>query len=277
VKARAAVRSAMTFRRALLALAAFSGWWNLAWMLRLTVGTPAAQLGRGGWLAGPLRAATPIFGLLMAISSAGLVRRRTRYFGAAGCFLILWMFDFVVRKPEGEHGHLFPLTACLVFAGVGFLRGARDSSERTAWEACCAYIGAAYFLSGVSKLRYVGFGWAQARSIQMLVMNGTAQARGWLLGARRFMAASPRLVFFGAGYTLLLELLGPVLLVRRWRILYLAALFLMHLGIFFGMGIVMGAHFFLVAVAAAVPFEAAFLRVERELAARIAAQAGAAR
>jgi len=255
----------MLVRRALLALAAFTSWCVLAWMARLSSGVPAQELGRGGWLAAPLRAATPLLGLLMAAAAVLLVRRRTRYFGAAACFVILWIFDFVIRRPGGEHSHFFALTACLVYAATGFLRGPRDSAERTAWEACCAFVGAAYFLCGIAKLRYTGIGWAQARSIQLFLMISTAQAHGWQLRAREFMVASPRLILLGSSFILLLELLGPLLMIRRFRPYYLAGLVVMIAGIFFGMDIVLGVFYFLVAAAAAFPFEAALIRGERAL------------
>ena len=255
----------MQVRRALLGIATFFVWTRLAWTLTLSESLADAALGQAPWLAAPLRAAAPLLFLVMAALSIGVATRRFRVPAAGLAFALMWLVDYAVDDPHTEKSHILVMAMLLSHAAVGAWRGSSRAVERTAWDVCCAVAASAYLLASWSKLRYGGIFWANPRYMQLLAMNATAQAHGIFLALRLKLAQGPSWVpALGGTYSLAVEFMGPVMLVRRWRPYYLAAVLAMHMSIYAVMGIFWGAQMLLL-FSLLFPFEAAAIRVRRLL------------
>lgn len=255
-----AVRFGGAVRRTALAVAAIACWANLGMMVYLADGTSKADLGPGGMFLPLCRSAFPSFTILVCGFLIILIRRSS-YLCSGAVAMGLWLLDFVVRHRGCEHSHLLTMDVLFTYSIVGLLCGG-PSAERTAWEACCAMIGAVYTLAGLSKLKSSGLYWINAEYLRLLVTSGSIQSAGAIHAIRIALGHSPLFAFAASAYTLLVELCGFTMLRRSWRPYYTTALLPLHFGFFLGMGIFWPQQIILVA-ALGLPLESLYLRFFR--------------
>lgn len=187
--------------------------------------------------------------------------------------LILMTGTGALRNSMGDISHHTQLVAMVLLAQwIVYLAAAiRQRRERHPWlrpahqvqEQAVFWslltIGAGYFASGITKLEATDFAWIQrVPSMALQVMKAVWSASysngepvsgfkavtvpGWIL-----TYPNAARLFFGTG--LLLELLGPVLVMSRRRAFWIGmALIAMHIGISLLMDIEFRNHIFLLAI-----------------------------
>jgi hypothetical protein len=217
---------------------AFGPYGNLA-------GQPSA-LFRPVWFLEPLPGMPPeaaIFGLqvvgvaaaVLAVAADGRRRREA--------FAVAWICLMVLAGLRGSLGKVLHNDVLLVLACVPFLAApvSRDGDRRLyGWPVRTAMVvvAAAYFFSGLAKLRTAGLEWITSDNLRFVFTVAGRSGRPAYPGIAEFIARQDLLLHVVAAVTLALELAFPLILVwRRSRPVFIAGAAALHAGTWLTLGI----------------------------------------
>jgi hypothetical protein len=144
--------------------------------------------------------------------------------------------EHLVDGPGVQHGKHMP--SALLLCGLLGARLDHADPARGAREAAWGAAAGTYLLAGLAKLLANGAGWLDPQAHALLLLERGLSAPGWLAAPRLFVAARPPLAAALAAGALLIELAGPLLLLRRARAPMVGLIALMHVGIALLMGYV---------------------------------------
>jgi hypothetical protein len=187
--------------------------------------------------------------LLVIIVNLGILRLIQNQ-SFTGLFAVVNLFSllvFIHEEKTGTHYRNALLGACLLVLFISSLKH-KDWKQKGVWYAQ-QLVMATYFLSALSKIMASGIDWFNdAPNIILQLLKSYDQQyinmgqKYWLqLGAEKvaFFNAHPFFVKVLLLGSFLLELFSPILLWKRnWILPYGLLLFMMHIGIFYYMEII---------------------------------------
>lgn len=212
------------------------------------------------WLTEPLPPALFDVALLFTIMSGILFTTGTLYRVSGPVFAVMLLFIYSYRNAWGMlyHSHNLLVLDVLV---LGFCAAADDlsvdrwlrtrrapeapavSSWQYGWPVRLLWLVTAlvYFLAGVAKVSRTGWEWAAGESLRSHILKDALYKELFDSGARPIawiIVDHPEWMWPLAFGSLFLELAAPALAMwRRSQLLWMVAVFSMHWGIFFIMGI----------------------------------------
>lgn len=185
-------------------------------------------------------AALQIVGTLAAV--AAVAQRRLRL-----TFPLAWVSLLVLAGLKGSLGKILHNDLLLLLAAVPFLAAPvearwrdRDASPRFGWPVLTAMvvIAGAYFAAAMEKLTHSGIDWVTSDNMRWILYSAAGSGRAPTRSIALFVADRSWLSHVAAGVLLGLELLFPlVLVVRRARPLFIAAVVLLHVGTWLTLGL----------------------------------------
>ncbi len=128
----------------------------------------------------------------------------------------------------------------VLFAPASARPGEPRSSPAAGWprRGALAVCAAVYFLTGLQKLRHSGLDWVFSDNLRWVLYAGAASGRAPTPVIARALADQAWLATLTAAGILGLELSAPVwLAVRRWRLGFLVAVVVLHVGTWLTLGL----------------------------------------
>ena len=106
------------------------------------------------------------------------------------------------------------------------------------WRGALAVCGAVYFLTGAQKLRHSGLDWVFSDNMRWVLYAGAASGRAPTTVVARAIADHAWLATVSAAWILAVELSAPLLLItRRGRLWFLAAVTVLHAATWLTLGL----------------------------------------
>ncbi len=224
--------------------------WVLAWAWFLaTAGVMGDRIvhrvGPLAWFDGSVLLAPSIWlvlGLLYWLSVVAFVLGRWERL--TGAWIFVWLGGMGLLEMGVRTDSMPPLVnlmgANLVLAWLigSNVPASREVQERRGQDLMCGVFGAMLTLAGISKLRHAGWNWFDG-NVHALFIWERAQplvAPPFMLELRMWLAQHPFWAGIGATYAVLVECLGGLFVVERFRKPFAIAVMLM----FFSMNLSLG-------------------------------------
>jgi len=142
------------------------------------------------------------------------------------------------QTNEGRSDMLAGATLLAWIVG-SFQSGTDEERDQLGIDMAAGVVAAAYLWAGVMKVWALGPLWAMHSGLDLLIVERGVGASGPLASLRMTVGTTPVLGGILGSIALLIELAGPLFMIRRYRLRFAAAAICMHVGI----GVLMGYYY----------------------------------
>lgn len=108
---------------------------------------------------------------------------------------------------------------------------ARPDAERNGRELAMGIVASGYMMAALSKLHMDGLSWFDGRSMALMIMERAEEYPGPIQWLRETVSQSPSFCTASMGLALVIEGLGFLYLLPKWRVRYAMATIFMHCSI----------------------------------------------